>query len=223
MACEGAHHLAVLLLPLIYGGLPAVGSAALAPAWASLRQPLRHRRVAPLAAKLQHPSPKPIRRVKANSAARRTKARRPLGRGEGALAAAEVWRRRGEGFLRNFIPALGLFLWVRTCVVEPFFIPSQSMAPTLSPNDQIAVEKFSRLYVRARRRTASAAPNATAAPTAAAASPRHAHTPDRQTNKGRPAHTRGRRFRSGESSSSSAPPPPTLPPRAQRSGQAQSC
>jgi len=89
--------------------------------------------------------------VKANSAARRAKARRPLGRGEGALAAAEVWRRRGEGFLRNFIPALGLFLWVRTCVVEPFFIPSQSMAPTLSPNDQIAVEKFSRLYALPKR------------------------------------------------------------------------
>ena len=133
------------------------------------------------------------------------------------------FRRSTRSFLSSFVPALVLFLWVRSFVVEPFYIPSLSMYPTLTVNDQIAVEKLSRLYVRARRRTTSAAPNATAAPTAAAASPRHAHTPDRQTNKGRPAHTRGRRFRSGESSSSSAPPPPTLPPRAQRSGQAQSC
>eukprot|EP00962_Isochrysis_galbana_P046262 scaffold18570_cov136-Isochrysis_galbana.AAC.1 len=67
--------------------------------------------------------------------------------GSAALGAPERPTRRSESFLRNFLPALVLFFWVRTCVVEPFFIPSLSMVPTLTPNDQIAVEKFSKIWV----------------------------------------------------------------------------
>ena len=44
-----------------------------------------------------------------------------------------------------------LFLWVRSFVVEPFYIPSLSMYPTLTVNDQIAVEKFSKLVADPRR------------------------------------------------------------------------
>mmetsp|Transcript_7583 Transcript_7583/g.12901 ORF Transcript_7583/g.12901 Transcript_7583/m.12901 type:complete len:284 (+) Transcript_7583:74-925(+) len=49
-------------------------------------------------------------------------------------------------FARHFAPALAFFLWVRIFVVEPFFIPSMSMYPTLVSNDQIAVEKFSKFW-----------------------------------------------------------------------------
>ena len=40
--------------------------------------------------------------------------------------------------------AAAIFFFVRSLVVEPYFIPSSSMAPTLSRNDHIAVEKFSK-------------------------------------------------------------------------------
>jgi len=49
------------------------------------------------------------------------------------------------------VPALAFFLFVRTFVVEPFYIPSASMYPTLVVNDQIAVEKFSRLWSQPQR------------------------------------------------------------------------
>ena len=61
---------------------------------------------------------------------------------DGAAAAA---RRNMRAFASSFIPAIVFFLWVRSFVVEPFYIPSISMYPTLTVNDQIAVEKFSKL------------------------------------------------------------------------------
>ena len=42
--------------------------------------------------------------------------------------------------------AAAIFFFVRSFVVEPYFIPSSSMAPTLSRNDHIAVEKFSKYF-----------------------------------------------------------------------------
>ena len=59
--------------------------------------------------------------------------------------------RRLRAFGSSFIPALVLFLWVRSFVVEPFYIPSLSMYPTLTVNDQIAVEKFSKIFADPRR------------------------------------------------------------------------
>jgi len=70
--------------------------------------------------------------------------------GDGASLAGEL-RRRVRSFASSFVPALVLFLWVRSFVVEPFYIPSQSMYPTLTVNDQIAVEKFSKLFAAPRR------------------------------------------------------------------------
>jgi len=55
-------------------------------------------------------------------------------------------RRNARAFMSSFFPALVLFLWVRSFVVEPFYIPSLSMYPTLTVNDQIAVEKFSKFF-----------------------------------------------------------------------------
>ena len=40
--------------------------------------------------------------------------------------------------------AAAIFLFVRTFLVEPYFVPSSSMAPTLYAYDHIAVEKFSK-------------------------------------------------------------------------------
>ncbi|EGB04627.1 hypothetical protein AURANDRAFT_15004, partial [Aureococcus anophagefferens] len=40
---------------------------------------------------------------------------------------------------------------LRWFVVEPRYIPSQSMAPTFAPGDQIAIEKISTLYRRPER------------------------------------------------------------------------
>ena len=62
-----------------------------------------------------------------------------------------AFRRRFRAFASSFVPALVLFLWVRSFVVEPFYIPSLSMYPTLTVNDQIAVEKFSRTFADPRR------------------------------------------------------------------------
>ena len=59
-------------------------------------------------------------------------------------------RRRLRAFVSSFLPAIVLFLWVRSFVVEPFYIPSLSMYPTLTVNDQIAVEKFSKLVAEPR-------------------------------------------------------------------------
>ena len=65
-------------------------------------------------------------------------------RGGGADDGTET-RRSMRAFASSFLPAFALFLWVRSYVVEPFYIPSLSMYPTLTVNDQIAVEKFSKL------------------------------------------------------------------------------
>jgi len=54
-------------------------------------------------------------------------------------------------FSSTFVPALALFFFVRSCIVEPFYIPSMSMYPTLRVNDQVAVEKFSRFLAPPRR------------------------------------------------------------------------
>jgi len=51
-----------------------------------------------------------------------------------------------QSFWSSFTTAVALLLFVRTFLVEPFFIPSSSMAPTLLANDQIAVEKFSKFF-----------------------------------------------------------------------------
>ena len=49
-----------------------------------------------------------------------------------------------RSFWSSFTTAIALLLFVRTFLVEPYFIPSSSMASTLSANDHIAVEKFSK-------------------------------------------------------------------------------
>ena len=45
---------------------------------------------------------------------------------------------------RTISIAAAIFFFVRSFLVEPYFIPSSSMAPTLNRNDHIAVEKFSK-------------------------------------------------------------------------------
>ena len=52
-----------------------------------------------------------------------------------------------DGFVsaaRTVSIAAAIFFFVRSFLVEPYFIPSSSMAPTLYRNDHIAVEKFSK-------------------------------------------------------------------------------
>ena len=51
---------------------------------------------------------------------------------------------RAKEYSSVFLPALALFLLVRTYLVAPYYIPSMSMYPTLVVNDQVAVETFSR-------------------------------------------------------------------------------
>jgi len=72
--------------------------------------------------------------------------------GDGDDDGGAAVRRRARAFASSFLPALALFLWVRTYVVEPFYIPSVSMYPTLTVNDQIAVEKFSKFTGSGPRR-----------------------------------------------------------------------
>ena len=72
-------------------------------------------------------------------------------RGDSEARPGEGFRRALRSFGSSFVPALVLFLWVRSFVVEPFYIPSLSMYPTLTVNDQIAVEKFSRIVADPRR------------------------------------------------------------------------
>mmetsp|Transcript_65941 Transcript_65941/g.125682 ORF Transcript_65941/g.125682 Transcript_65941/m.125682 type:complete len:361 (-) Transcript_65941:103-1185(-) len=49
------------------------------------------------------------------------------------------------------IPAIVILLSVRLFVCEPFYIPSNSMYPTLIVNDQVAVETFSKNFANPRR------------------------------------------------------------------------
>ena len=48
--------------------------------------------------------------------------------------------RRARDFASTFIPSIVLFVFVRTFIVEPFYIPSMSMYPTLRVNDQVKLE-----------------------------------------------------------------------------------
>jgi len=55
---------------------------------------------------------------------------------------------KGEGeiieFIKEFVPTFAVFLTIRLVVVEPRYIPSLSMFPTLDINDQLAVEKVTK-------------------------------------------------------------------------------
>jgi signal peptidase I len=49
------------------------------------------------------------------------------------------------------VPTFAFFLAVRLLIVEPRYIPSLSMFPTLDINDQLAVEKISKYQHPPRR------------------------------------------------------------------------
>ncbi|CAN0112768.1 unnamed protein product, partial [Phaeothamnion confervicola] len=66
--------------------------------------------------------------------------------------AAEWWARDGKEDAKVYGVSLGLALLFRTFIMEPRFIPSLSMFPTFEINDQLAVEKISRLYRPYHRR-----------------------------------------------------------------------
>lgn len=88
---------------------------------------------------------------RSSSGSSSSKDRLGAGPPEGDEEADGAIRRRVRAFASSFLPAIVLFLWVRSFVVEPFYIPSLSMYPTLTINDQIAVEKFSKLVADPRR------------------------------------------------------------------------
>ncbi|MGH8173493.1 MAG: signal peptidase I, partial [Rhodanobacteraceae bacterium] len=67
-----------------------------------------------------------------------------LGKARRARAAEQSYRRPlAVETARTFLPVLVLILGVRTCLAEPFKIPSGSMMPTLLVGDYILVNKFS--------------------------------------------------------------------------------
>ena len=65
-----------------------------------------------------------------------------------ALANELELLRKGEGelyeFVREFVPTFAFFLAIRLAIVEPRYIPSLSMFPSLEINDQLAVEKVTK-------------------------------------------------------------------------------
>jgi len=64
--------------------------------------------------------------------------------GRRARALEPAYRRpMAVEYARSFLPVLVLILGVRTCLAEPFKIPSGSMMPTLLVGDYILVNKFS--------------------------------------------------------------------------------
>lgn len=69
--------------------------------------------------------------------------------GPGAMLSNEIeLLKRGEGeiyeFIKEFVPTFALFLAIRIAIVEPRYIPSLSMFPTMDINDQLAVEKVTK-------------------------------------------------------------------------------
>ncbi|TYQ31794.1 signal peptidase I [Pseudanabaena sp. UWO310] len=55
------------------------------------------------------------------------------------------WQRHGET-IRIFAVALAIAIFLRTFIVEPRFIPSGSMEPTLQVGDRILVDKISQQW-----------------------------------------------------------------------------
>ncbi|MCY7331723.1 MAG: signal peptidase I [Pseudanabaena sp. CAN_BIN31] len=55
------------------------------------------------------------------------------------------WQQHGET-IRIFVAALAIALFLRTFIVEPRFIPSGSMEPTLQVGDRILVDKISQQW-----------------------------------------------------------------------------
>jgi len=55
------------------------------------------------------------------------------------------WQQHGET-IRIFVVALAIALFLRTFIVEPRFIPSGSMEPTLQVGDRILVDKISQQW-----------------------------------------------------------------------------
>ena len=60
------------------------------------------------------------------------------------------WQQHGET-IRIFVIALAIALFLRTFIVEPRFIPSGSMEPTLQVGDRILVDKISQRWQEPQR------------------------------------------------------------------------
>jgi signal peptidase I len=60
------------------------------------------------------------------------------------------WQQHGET-IRIFVVALAIALFLRTFIVEPRFIPSGSMEPTLQVGDRILVDKISQQWQNPQR------------------------------------------------------------------------
>jgi signal peptidase I len=60
------------------------------------------------------------------------------------------WQQHGET-IRIFVVALAIALFLRTFIVEPRFIPSGSMEPTLQVGDRILVDKISQQWQAPQR------------------------------------------------------------------------
>ncbi|KAH8051935.1 serine-type peptidase [Aureococcus anophagefferens] len=67
----------------------------------------------------------------------------------------EAARKAFGASVRYYIRVITIGVLLRWFVVEPRYIPSQSMAPTFAPGDQIAIEKISTLYRRRRAMSCS--------------------------------------------------------------------